>query len=127
MNESTKAEVRRRAKNRCEYCRLEQRYSPGVPLHIEHIRARKHGGTDALTNLCLACPECNLRKGTNLTGIDPDTDAITEIFHPRRHRWAEHFEWDGAFIVGSSPVGRATVRVLDFNSDPQIKLRLNHL
>ena len=123
MNEATKAEVRRRAKNRCEYCRLEQRRRPLSRLHVEHIRARKHGGTDDLANLCLACAECNLRKGTNLTGIDPATDAITELFNPRSQRWDEQFEWNGLSIVGKTPIGRTTVEVLDLNSDYQIELR----
>ena len=124
MNEATKADVRRRARDRCEYCALEQRYSPDARLHIEHIRPRKHGGTDDLENLCLACAECNLRKGTNLPGIDPDTDPVTELFHPRRHRWAEHFEWDGVRIVGKTAIGRTSVVVLDLNSDDQIEIRL---
>ena len=92
-------------------------------LHIEHIRARKHGGTDELPNLCLACIHCNLHKGTNLTGIDPDTDAITELFNPRRQLWEEHFEWVGASIAGRTAIGRTTVAVLDLNSDEQIELR----
>ncbi len=124
MNEATKADVRRRAKDRCEYCALEQPYSPGARFHIEHIRPKKHGGDDDLGNLCLACSECNLRKGTNLTGIDPDTDAITELFNPRRHRWDEHFEWVGVEIVGRTAIGRTTIVVLDVNSDDQIELRL---
>ena len=127
MNEATKAEVRRRARNRCEYCGLEQRRRPLSRLHIEHIRARKHGGTNDLGNLCLACAECNQHKGSNLTGIDPDTDAVTELYHPRRQRWADHFDWSDDFIVGISATGRATVQVLDLNSPTQLRLRSTHL
>lgn len=58
--------VRQRARNRCEYCGLPQEFS-GLRFHIEHIVARQHGGLDESNNLALACPECNLRKGTNLT------------------------------------------------------------
>ena len=59
-------------------------------------------------------------KGSNLTGIDPETDEITELFHPRRHQWEEHFEWKGIFIVGLTAIGRTTVRVFNMNSDDQL-------
>ena len=51
--------------------------SPLAALHIEHVRPRKHGGTDDGDNLALTCIDCNLRKGPNLTGIDPGTGAVT--------------------------------------------------
>ena len=123
MNESTKAFVRERAGNRCEYCRLHQDDSPLAVLHIEHIIPKKHGGTDDTDNLALACIDCNLHKGSNLTGIDPETDEITELFHPRRHEWEEHFEWQGIFVVGLTAIGRTTVRVFNMNSDDQLSFR----
>lgn len=116
--------VRLRAENRCEYCRLPQVDSPLAALHVEHIRPLKHGGTDEANNLCLACVDCNLHKGPNLTGIDPMTDSVTELFHPRQQVWAEHFEWQGPLIVGWTAVGRTTVRVLNMNSDDQLDLRM---
>lgn len=43
----------------CFYC--------GTPLfaayHVEHKIPLSRGGTDRLTNICLACAPCNLRKG----------------------------------------------------------------
>lgn len=123
MNEKTKSAVRERAGNRCEYCQLHQDDSPLAPLHIEHVIPRKHGGSDSLDNLALACIDCNLHKGTNLTGIDPETNLVTELYHPRRHRWNGHFEWRGVHIVGKTPTGRTTVRVLDMNSEDQLTLR----
>ena len=123
MNESTKELVRQRAGNRCEYCHLHQDDSPLAVLHIEHIVPKKHGGTDDTDNLALACIDCNLHKGSNLTGIDPETDEITELFHPRRHEWDEHFEWKGIFIVGLTAIGRTTVRVFNMNSDDQLSFR----
>ena len=124
MTETVRHLVRQRAKHRCEYCQLHQDDSPLAALHIEHIRPIKHGGTDALENLCLACIDCNLHKGTNLTGIDPDTDEITPLFHPRKDNWDEHFGWNGTRIEGSTAVGRATIRVLDLNGDDRLDLRL---
>jgi len=34
------------------------------PLQVEHIRPRAKGGTDRVSNLCLACEPCNKKKGT---------------------------------------------------------------
>jgi 5-methylcytosine-specific restriction endonuclease McrA len=123
-----RAELRRhvcqRAGNRCEYCRLAERHSPVARLQIEHILPRKHGGTDDDANLALACIDCNLHKGSNLTGIDPQTDQLAELFNPRTQKWSDHFAWNGMEIVGLTPVGRATVRVLEMNAEDRIQLRL---
>lgn len=71
MNQATRQLVRTRAKARCEYCQLPEANSPLAKLQIEHVRPRKHGGSDDLSNLALACIDCNLRKGVNLTGMIP--------------------------------------------------------
>ena len=88
MNEPVKALVRERAADRCEYCQLPQSDSPLAMLQVEHIRPKKHGGTDDPNNLALACVDCNLHKGSNLTGIDPQTGDITQLFHPRQDCYA---------------------------------------
>lgn len=124
MTAITRALVKERAEHRCEYCQTHQEDSPLAALHIEHIRPLKHGGTDDESNLCLACIDCNLHKGPNLTGIDPFTDAVTQLFHPRQQQWDDHFRWDGIQIVGISAVGRTTIRVLCMNSDEQLELRM---
>src|SRR2546422_6103570 len=123
MNESTKARVRERAGHRCEYCQLRQEDSPLAALHVEHIIPKFHGGTDDLDNLALACIDCNLHKGTNLTGIDPQTNEVTKLFHPRRQNWDEHFEWQGIYLTGKTATGRTTIQVLNMNSDDQVALR----
>ena len=123
MNEKTKARVRERAAYRSEFCQLSQSDSPLAALRIEHIIPKFHGGSDALDNLALACIDCNLHKGPNLTGIDPDTDTVTELFHPRRDRWIEHFEQRGIYLIAKTAVGRTTIRVLNMNSEDQLALR----
>jgi len=65
----------------------------------------------------------NLHKGPNVAGFDPETDALTELFPPRRQQWAEHFEGRGVLIVGRTAIGRVTVQVLNLNSDEQRQLR----
>jgi hypothetical protein len=114
--------VRLRADNRCEYCRLPQHAVDGV-LQIEHIIARQHGGGDEAANLALACDQCNLHKGPNLSGIDPESGQVVQLFDPRRHRWEEHFLFRGAEIVGHTPAGRATARLLNMNSRVRVQLR----
>lgn len=115
--------VRERAGDRCEYCGLGQDESPLASLHVEHVIPRKHRGTDDPANLALACIACNLHKGSNVAGYDPETGALTELFHPRRHNWADHFERRGLFIVGRTAIGRTTVEVLSLNSNDRLDLR----
>lgn len=93
-------------------------------LHVEHILPRKHGGGDDLDNLALACIDCNLRKGSNVAGYDPETGLLTELFHPRKHPWSEHFERRGIMIVGKTPVGRTTIGVLQLNAEERLQLRI---
>jgi hypothetical protein len=92
-------------------------------LHVEHILPRKHGGSDDLGNLALACIDCNLHKGSNVAGYDPETGQLTELFHPRSQSWQEHFERHGALIVGKTSIGRTTVDVLRLNAEERLQLR----
>jgi 5-methylcytosine-specific restriction endonuclease McrA len=43
----------------CSYCGKEN-----IPLQIEHIVPRAKGGSNRVSNLCLACEKCNTAKGT---------------------------------------------------------------
>jgi len=115
--------VRERAANRCEYCQLTQENSPLARLQIEHIVPRKQGGSDLLGNLALACIDCNLRKGSNLSGIDPVDGTLTRLFHPREDTWGEHFEWDEILLVARTGIGRVTIGVLDLNSEDRLLVR----
>ena len=93
-------------------------------LQIEHILPRKHGGSDDLANLALACIDSNLHKGANLTGINPETGRVIELFNPRSQRWSEHFAWTECPVVGLTAAGRTTIRVLDINAEDRIRVRL---
>ncbi|MEA3209725.1 MAG: hypothetical protein QOE70_2782 [Chthoniobacter sp.] len=124
MDERTRRLVRERAASRCEYCALTEAQSPVAKLQIEHIVPRKHGGNDDAGNLALACIDCNLHKGANLTGIDPETGQVVELFNPRNQQWTDHFVWNGIFLLGTTAVGRTTIRVLEINSDDRIQSRL---
>lgn len=50
-------------------------------------------------------------------------DTIVPLFNPRTDSWNEHFEFDGALIIGLTPAGRATVRTLGMNDDDRVCLR----
>jgi hypothetical protein len=123
MNDKLRELVRTRADNRCEYCGLRQEHAPFASFQIEHIRAVQHGGGDHPENLALACQRCNAFKGPNLTGIDPETGEIEQLFDPRHHDWQMHFCLNGPAVVGLTATGRATVRVLCMNEERRIVLR----
>jgi hypothetical protein len=73
--------------------------------------------------LALACPDCNLRKGPNLSGLDPDTGEIVGLFHPRRDLWVEHFVYKGVHIIGTTPTARATASQLAVNDPERLRIR----
>lgn len=106
----------------CEYCRMPQRFDD-LPFEIDHVVASSHGGKTAAGNLALSCFTCNRFKGPNLAGMDPQTGRLAKLFHPRRHAWTRHFRWDGALLIGKTPVGRVTIRVLHINDFLRVRLR----
>src|SRR5438093_12560291 len=123
MDARTREFVRRRAANACEYCRIAQESTPLIPFHIEHIVPKQHGGTDDPDYLALACDRCNAYKGPNLTSIDPHTGVVVVLFHPRQDLWTDHFVLRGGQIIGLTPKGRATVRLLNMNASRRVQLR----
>jgi hypothetical protein len=123
MRPALRQQVRARAGDRCEYCRLRQEHEPDRSFHAEHIIATQHRGGDELENLALACQLCNLLKGPNLSSIDPDTEKLERLFHPRKDEWAEHFRLEGAMIVGTTAIGRTTAWLLEMNGDDRVELR----
>jgi len=108
-----------RAGGRCEYCLMPAQYA--VKSHeVDHIRAEKHGGQTVESNLCLSCFPCNRHKGSDLTSVDPVTDIVVLLFHPRQHIWEEHFVLNGAIIEPLTAIGRATVKLLQMNDPDSI-------
>jgi hypothetical protein len=47
-------------KRKCAYCQIKD-----VPLEIEHIQPKSKGGSDRVSNLTLACHECNQAKSSH--------------------------------------------------------------
>jgi hypothetical protein len=114
--------VLERARECCEYCRIPQFALP-LPFQIDHIIAEQHEGESVLENLALACPHCNRYKGPNIAGRDPDSGELVRLFHPRSDVWDDHFQFNGARIIGKTAVGRATVQVLAMNADEALRFR----
>lgn len=116
--------VERRAEERCEYCHAPQLLA-NSPFHIEHIVPSSQGGTAEPENLALGCNACNLAKGSRIAAPDPAGTGTIPLFHPRRHRWDEHFVWaeDGVTLVGRTAIGAATVSALNMNGFRQARAR----
>lgn len=117
-------QVRIDAGHRCGYCRSDERIT-GNLLSIEHIVPVAADGVTERENLWCSCRECNERKGAQVTAADPDSGEIVALFNPRTQRWAEHFHWseDGLFVLGMTPIGRATVIALHLNRPLQLVAR----
>ncbi|OYD93707.1 HNH endonuclease [Nostoc sp. 'Peltigera membranacea cyanobiont' 210A] len=114
--------VEERANYRCEYCQL----PAGVAFfahEIDHVIAQKHGGATNADNLALTCWRCNRHKGTDLGSFDPETGAFSFLFNPRTQKWAEHFTFSELNLVGLTPMGRTTIRLLQINSDERLAER----
>ncbi|WP_165074084.1 HNH endonuclease [Paludisphaera rhizosphaerae] len=122
MTPTLERRVRRRARGRCEYCRL-PRFASEFTFPIDHIIARQHGGATEADNLAQSCPHCNAHKGPNIAGLDPSTGEFTRLYHPRIHRWREHFAWTGAVLKGRTPIGRTTIEVLAINDPDMVAAR----
>ena len=78
-----------------------------------------------MENLALACQGCNNHKYTKTEARDPISGALVPLFNPRLQLWSDHFVWSGDFmrILGTTPLGRATVEALRLNRSGLLNLR----
>ena len=62
----------------CTYCGAK-----GVPLEIDHVIPRAHGGSNRVSNLCLACTRCNQSKGARPIEafLAHKPELLTRILH----------------------------------------------
>jgi hypothetical protein len=113
-----------RAKGLCEYCRSQARFAID-PLVIDHIQPVSRGGKTIAENLALSCQTCNSYKYTKTEALDPVTNQSVSLFHPREMLWEEHFTWneDVTQSIGITPVGRATIALLQINRDGVVNMR----
>jgi HNH endonuclease len=108
--------VEQRAGHKCEYCLLPIAVS-FFPHEIDHVIPEKHGGLTDADNLALTCWRCNRHKGTDLGSFDPQTGEFSFLFNPRTQQWPEHFSLSQADLLGLTPAGRTTVKLLQMNAD----------
>ncbi|MEH1969890.1 HNH endonuclease [Nostoc sp.] len=114
--------VEERANYKCEYCQLPAEVA-FFPHEIDHVIAQKHGGATDADNLAFTCWRCNRHKGTDLGSFDPQTVALSFLFNPRTQKWAEHFTFSELDLVGLTPTGLTTIRLLQINSDERLAER----
>jgi hypothetical protein len=117
-------QVRQRAEYLCEYCHTSERWQY-VRFTLDHVVPLGAGGNEVLENLALACFHCNRRKSNKLTATDPQSGAVVRLFNPRTQLWSEHFRWstDGLLVLPQTPVGRATLELLELNRERILKIR----
>jgi 5-methylcytosine-specific restriction endonuclease McrA len=116
-------EVRKRARNTCEYCHLPQA-SQEATFHVDHIRPVTKGGPTTLENLALACVTCSLRKAARMRARDPRSGRAVRLFNPRANNWDKHFGFTRRWrMLGKTATGRATVAALGMNRPAIVAIR----
>lgn len=123
VSELVRNQVKERATGRCEYCRLPEEVAR-LSHQVDHIVPPRHSGSNEPDNLAWACFRCNNNKGTDISTIDVETNQLVRLYNPRTQQWDEHFVIeDTGHIVGKTPQGRATARLLDMNNDNEVEVR----
>ena len=115
-------QVEERAHSCCEYC-LVPDFATFASHEIDHIIAEKHGGRTESENLALSCTLCNKYKGSDLASIDPNTEKILPLYHPRQNLWSEHFQLSRAEFTPLTAIGRVTIRLLQLNRPDRVEER----
>jgi 5-methylcytosine-specific restriction endonuclease McrA len=84
LPKTLQTQVRDRARGLCEYCHAVEAWQY-VRFTIDHILPRSRGGLDELDNLALACFNCNRKKSSRISGIDPKSEESSSLFNPRQN------------------------------------------
>jgi hypothetical protein len=125
ISDKLREQVRQRANGRCEYCGKPENVNT-FSHQVDHVIPEDHTGTSEYINLAWACFRCNNGKGRDIASIDEETKQLTPLYNPRTQNWNDHFEMNAeAVIVGKTPIGRVTVRLLEMNRERQIEIRRN--
>ena len=113
-----------RADHLCEYCCPPMSHSLD-PFNVEHIVPLSKNGTNELDNLACSCGGCNGHKHNKMETLDPVSNLIVPIYHPRLMVWQNHFTWSSNFteLIGISSIGRATIETLRLNRAGIINIR----
>jgi len=116
ISKALKQKVKNRAKELCEYCLANSRFS-WHPFPIDHILPESKSGKTIFENLANTCQNCNGGKYNKTNAYDPISKILTPLFNPRMDEWPTHFQWNDEFthVIGITPKGRATVVALNMN------------
>jgi len=106
----------------CEYCLMHQDQLIWSG-QIDHIISIKHNGATSEGNLAYSCLTCNSNKGSDIATIFPPEDTLYRFYNPRTDRWDEHFYLFEGRILPKTEIGRATVKILDFNEPDRVLRR----
>jgi hypothetical protein len=116
--------VAERAQHHCEYCDISEDES-FFSFQIDHIISLKHGGATAAENLAWSCYTCNNAKGSDVGTVLLPDNTFVRLFNPRGDIWSEHFEMESGAIYAKTPIGEATIKVLNLNEVERIIERNN--
>ena len=121
VSAALRRQVIARADNLCEYCLMHVN-TTFLGCEVDHIVSEKHGGPTTADNLAYACFLCNRCKGSDVGSFEPGTMTLTRFFNPRADRWADHFalEVDDFTILTLTPIGEATARIFEFNTEVRL-------
>ncbi len=113
-----------RAQHRCEYCSIHEDET-FFSFQIDHIISLKHGGATVAENLAWSCYTCNNGKGSDVGTVLLPGKTFIRLFNPREDVWSEHFEMESGVIYAKSPIGEATIKILNLNEVERIIERNN--
>ena len=111
--------VASRAHRRCEYCGIHEDET-FFSFQIDHIISIKHGGKTVSENLAWSCYACNNSKGADVGTILLPGNTFIRLFNPREDVWSEHFELATGVIYAKTPIGEATIKILNINEVDRI-------
>jgi hypothetical protein len=113
-----------RAQGRCEYCLSPEAFSLDS-FTVDHVQPVAAAGSDDLDNLAFAGHNCNNRKQDDMSALDPETGERVPLYHPRRDRWSDHFQWseDALMLLPLTATGRATIARLQLNRVGTVNIR----
>jgi hypothetical protein len=81
-------------------------------------------GSTGVTIISTISPGVERNATFTKARTDPETGDRVDLYNPRQDSWERHFTIDvSGHIIGLTPTGRATVRLLDMNGIPQLDLR----
>ncbi|WP_140919035.1 HNH endonuclease [Limnobaculum xujianqingii] len=112
-------------KNKCVYCKQITKSHNGRQWDVEHIISREsvHEFMFEPKNLCVACPDCNQRKGINKVTYSkakkrlPLNSSDYYIVHPHFDNYEQHIDaiYPGEFYMAKTEKGEKTITICGLN------------